>query len=81
MKDELKAKFFFDLQSFELFTAQIALEDEQMDALQSKILNIDSKSDVKFEYARVRGALEALKGLKANRERLIELARSRTRNS
>lgn len=81
MKDDIKAKLFFDLQGFELFEAQIALEDEQYKALQDKLLTLDSKGDILFEYARVRGALEALKALKANRERLIEHARSRTRNS
>lgn len=80
MKDDIKAKLFFDLQGFELFQAQIALEDEQYKALQDKLLTLDSsKGDILFEYARVRGALEALKALKANRDRLIETARSRTR--
>lgn len=81
MKDDLKARLFYELQNVEPFMAQIALEDEQVESLQSKLLAIDPKSDVKFEYARVRGALEALKGIKAKRERFIEDYRSRTRNS
>lgn len=81
MKDDLKTKLFFDLYHLESFQAQIAIEDEQIEALQSKLLAIDAKSDVKFEYARVRGSIEALKGLKAKRERFIEDARSRLRNS
>jgi len=81
MKDDLKAKFFYDLQEFESFRAQIELEEETITALQSKILTIDPKSNVDFEYARVRGSLEALIGLKAKRERFIEDYRSRIRNS
>lgn len=81
MKDDLKAKYFYDLQGSELFTAQLALEDELIESLQSKFLAIDGKSNVEFEYARVRGALEVLRGLKAKREHLIEDARSRHRNS
>jgi hypothetical protein len=65
MKDDLKAKYLFDLQASELFTAQIALENELIESLQSKFLAIDGKSNVEFEYARVRGSLEALKGLKS----------------
>lgn len=81
MKDDLKAKLFYDLQTIEAFTAQTQLEDETITALQSKLLTIDGKSNVEFEYARVRGSLEALIGLKAKRERFIEDARSRIRNS
>jgi len=81
MKDDLKAKLFYDLMTFEAFTAQIALEDELIESLQNKLLNIDPKSDVAFEYARARGSLEALKGIKAKRERFMEDARSRIRNS
>jgi len=81
MKDDLKSKFFYEIQRSEAFKAQQALEDELIESLHSKMLAIDVKSDVKFEYARVRGSLEALKGLKAKRELLIEEARSRLRNS
>lgn len=81
MEDKLKAKYFYELQSFDLFNAQLALEDEMFTSLQAKLLTIDPKSDVAFEYARVRGSLEALKALKANRERLIDAARSRISNS
>lgn len=81
MKDEIKAKFLSDLITFEVFTAQQALEDEQMESLQSKLLAIDPKSDVKFEYARVRGSLEAIKGLQAKREHLIQSHRSRSNHS
>lgn len=81
MKDDLKAKLFFNLQALESFQAQTAMEDELIESLQSKLLAIDVKSDVKFEYARVRGSIEALKGLKAKREHLINEARSRLRNS
>ncbi len=81
MKDDLKAKFFHELYTLGVFEAQTAMESEQIESLQSRLLTIDPKSDVKFEYARVRGALEALVGLKAKRERLIEDHRSRLRNS
>jgi len=81
MKDQLKAKYFYDLQTFELFQAQTALEDEIITALQAKFLAIDPKSNVEFEYAKVRGSLEALQGLKAKRELLIQEARSRIHNS
>lgn len=81
MKDDLKSKLFYDLLTSESFQAQIALEDEQIQSLQNKILSIDAKSNIEFEYARVRGSLEALLGLKAKRERFIEDYRSRIRNS
>lgn len=81
MKDDLKAKLFYDLNTYEAFEAQIALEDETIIALQNKIITLDPKSNVEFEYARVRGSLEALLGLKAKRDRFIEEFRSRIRNS
>lgn len=81
MKDDLKSKLFYDLLTSESFQAQIALEDEQIQSLQTKILSIDAKSNIEFEYARVRGSLEALLGLKAKRERFIDDYRSRIRNS
>lgn len=81
MKDDQKARYFYDLHAAELFKAQLALEDELLESLHSKFLAIDGKSNVEFEYARVRGSIEALKGLKAKRELLIEEARSRVRNS
>ena len=81
MKDEQKAKLFHDLVHFDLFKVQVGLEDQQIESLQSKLLTIDPKSDVKFEYARVRGSLEALKGLKAIRDKLVEDHRSRSYNS
>lgn len=81
MKDDLKGKLFYDLVTFNAFQAQLELEDETITALQSKLLTIDGKSNVEFEYARVRGSLEALLGLKAKRERFIEDYRSRSRNS
>jgi hypothetical protein len=81
MKDDLKSKYLYELHSLELFTAQQALEEEQYKALQDKLLTLDPKIDVIFEYAKLRGALEALRQLKANRDRLIEIARSRINNS
>lgn len=81
MKDDQKARLFYDLQTFEAFQAQLNLEDETITALQSKLLAIDSKSNIEFEYARVRGSLEALISLKAKRERFIDDYRSRLRNS
>lgn len=81
MEDKLKSKHLYEIHANELFKAQTALEDELIESLHSKFLAIDGKSNVEFEYARVRGALEALKGLKAKRDLLIEDARSRVRNS
>ena len=81
MKDDLKSKLFYDLNMLEAFRAQIELEDETITALQNKIILLDPKSNIEFEYARVRGSLEALLGLKAKRERFIEEFRSRIRNS
>lgn len=81
MKDDLKAKYLYEIHALEYFSAQRALEDELIESLQNKFLSIDGKSNVEFEYAKVRGSLEALKGLKAKREHLIEEARSRIRNS
>lgn len=78
MKDDLKAKFFQELQQFECFQAQTALEDETIDSLQTKMLNIDPKGNLTFEYATIRGAIDALKLLKAHRVRYLERARSRT---
>ena len=81
MKDDLKAKLFYDLQVNDAFHAQTSLEDEYIESMQNKLVNIDPKSNIEFEYARARGALEALLGIKAKRERFIEDYRSRIRNS
>ncbi len=81
MKDDLKAKLFYELHSLEAFKAQLELEDETITALQSKLLTIDGKSNVEFEYARARGAIEVLLGFKAKREHFLEAFRSRLRNS
>lgn len=82
MKDDLKSKLLYDLTTFDSFRAQIELEDETITSLQSKLLAIDlNKPNVDLDYARVRGSLEALIGLKAKRERFIEDFRSRLRNS
>jgi hypothetical protein len=82
MKDELKAKLLQELASYEAFQAQIALEDQIQESLQSRFLSIDTKHpNVDVEYAIIRGSLEALKALKTSRARLIELARSRNQNS
>lgn len=81
MKNELKAQFFFDIQNSPAFQAQIMLETEQYETLQKRFLTLDPHSNVNFEYARIRGSLEALNSLKAIREKLIEDHRSRLRNS
>lgn len=81
MKDSEKGKAFYDLQHSELFKAQLELEEQQLESLHSRFLAIDPKSNVEFEYARVRGSLEALKALKATRELLIQEFRSRNPNS
>lgn len=78
MKDELKAKFFQSLLGTELFTAELALEDEHYAALQKKMATMEITPNVAVDFARLRGGLEALELLKRNRERLVELARSRT---
>ena len=82
MKDDLKSKLFYDLTTLESFRAQIELEDETITSLQGKLLAIDLKSpNVDLEYARARGSLESLLGLKAKRDRFVEDFRSRLRNS
>jgi len=82
MNDALKAKFFRELNGLELFQAQTSLENETLQALVSRLLTIDlARADLQLEYARLRGQVDALKQLKATRERLIEEARSRNPNS
>lgn len=82
MKDDLKSKFFQELVTYEAFAAQSALEDETYSALIASLLRIDtSKPNVDIEYAKLRGSIEALQSLKATRNRLIEVARSRKSNS
>lgn len=82
MTDDLKSKFFRELLSYEAFQAQATLENETYNSLLNKLLSIDlTKSDVQLEYAKLRGALDVLAGLKAKREHFIQLARSREQNS
>lgn len=78
MKDELKAQNFRDLIEFDQFKAQVALEEETYNSLLAKLLAIDlTRPNVDLEYARLRGSLDALKSVKAKREHLVEMARSR----
>jgi hypothetical protein len=82
MNDSLKGHFFRDLKALESFEAQISLEDETHNSLLTTLLRIDlTKPNVELEYARLRGSLDVLRSLKTNRERLIEEARSRDKNS
>lgn len=82
MTDELKAKLLQELVGFNAFSAQKALEDDTYNSLLTQLLRIDtSKANVDLEYARLRGSIDTLKALSVTRERLVEMARSRNRNS
>jgi hypothetical protein len=82
MKDEQKASLFRELVGYTAFQAQALLEDEIESSTLNKLLNLDTtKGNLELEYARLRGCLEAIKLIKAQRSRLVEQARSRTHNS
>lgn len=71
LNDKQKAQYFRALMDLDLFEAQFQLEDELYANLASKMLTLPMEGpNLDLEYAKVRGALEVLKQLKAVRERL-----------
>lgn len=75
LNDRAKANYLLALKDLDVFQAQTQLEDELFSAFSSKLLTLPLEADkVSLEYSRVRGALEALKQLKAMRESLASSA-------
>lgn len=70
------ALYLHGLKSMEEFKAQEALEDRLFASLSGKMLTLETKAtdQVALEYARIRGAMEAIKQLKAAREAEISKA-------
>lgn len=82
MKDELKGKYFRELAGYEAFAAQLTLEDDQHTTLLKDLVALDlSKPNLDLEYARLRGAIDALTRLRTAREHFVNLARVRDANS
>jgi hypothetical protein len=79
VEDTIKGKLLAEIIGSQAFQAQIALENETLSSCISKMQTMDlSDPNVLLEFAKARGAIEAIKSVQALRKRLADLSRSST---
>lgn len=82
LKPLVQANYLKALKGYDLFEAQTQLEDELFSAKAAQLLTLQLDNDnIMIEYAKVRGAIDVLKQLKAMREQIISTAVEKTLNS
>jgi len=75
LEERLISAYLRSLKSLEEFKAQEALEDRLFASYASKMLTLDlTDQSLGLEYARIRGAMDAIKQLKAVREEEVSKA-------
>lgn len=65
-------KLLAELATYQAFRAQVALEHELMQGIESRLRSIPIGNSVEKEYLHLRGQLDALKSLQAKRRREVE---------
>jgi hypothetical protein len=79
MTDETRGAILRSLSQIDSFQAQVELEETTYNSLLQKLASLSlNETTLALEYAKIRGALDAIKMIQSSRERLIEQARSRS---